>query len=71
MIVRATVLLSDFFGYGDTKAEHTGPEVLSGGIAPLILNLGTRLGEWPTPRPGHFTDGKQRPYPPHRWLSRR
>jgi hypothetical protein len=60
----------DFFGYGHTKAEQTGQVLWSRGIAPLILNLGTGLDDWPTSRRGHFTDGKQRQYPPHRRLSR-
>lgn len=29
----------------------------SGGVAPFILNLGTRRGEWSTSHPSHFTPG--------------
>jgi hypothetical protein len=31
---------------------------VSGGIAQLFLNLGTRRGEWSASRPGRFTPGK-------------
>jgi hypothetical protein len=31
---------------------------VSGGIAQLSLNLGDRWSGWSTPRPGHFTPGK-------------
>jgi hypothetical protein len=33
----------------------------SGGIAPCILDLGTRLGEWSASRPGRFTPRERAP----------
>ena len=33
----------------------------NGGIVPLILNLGTRWGEWSALRPGRFTSGDSAP----------
>jgi hypothetical protein len=68
---RATVFfLSDFYGYGHTKAEQTGPVLWSRGMAPFILNLATRLGELKTSHPGRFSNRKQRPYQPNRRLRR-
>jgi len=31
------------------------------GISPLILNIGTKSGEWSVPRPGYFTPSEKEP----------
>jgi hypothetical protein len=38
----------------------------SGGIAPLILDLSTRWGEWSTSYPSHFTPRERAPGTP--WI---